>query len=103
MAMAGGAMIGLGMRIPIFGIPGTGGIGGAESIFRSLARGAIQHAAHEGTLGISVGLSVMGPGGQLSDHAIREGQLNSDRRIAAIENCKKQYPNANHSLSSLNF
>lgn len=101
--MAGGATIGLGARIPLFGIPGTGGIGGAQSIFRSVSRGAVQHAAHQGTLGVSVGLSVMGPGFLLSVHAIREGQRNSERRIATIENCKKQYPNANHSMSSLNF
>jgi hypothetical protein len=101
--MGGGAIIGLGVSVPVLGIPGTGGIGGAESIFRSIARFEIQHAAHEGIIGAAVGLSVMSPGYLLANHAINEGQLNSDRRNAAIENCKKQYPGANHSMSTLNF
>ncbi len=101
--MASGAIIGFGARVPMFGIPGTGGIGGAASIFRGIARGGFEGPAHEGILGGASGLSVMLPGVQLGAHAINEGQANSDRRHAAIEDCKKRYPNANHSMSSMNF
>jgi RHS repeat-associated protein len=103
MAMAGGATIGLGMRIPAFGIPGTGGVGGLGSIVRGFARGSFDGPVHEGILGGAAGASVTLNGVLLSAHAIKEGQLNSDRRSAGIEDCKKRHPTANHSMSSLNF
>ena len=42
-------------------------------------------------------------GGGIALQAIREAGENSQRTDARIKDCESQFPNANHSLSFLNF
>lgn len=102
MAIVGGASIGLGLGVAATGIPRIGVIG-VRAFFRTAAKGAVVEASHEGALGVQAGLSAFLPGAGLSIHSIREAQRNEDRLNAAKEDCKEQFPNANHALSSLNF
>lgn len=55
-----------------------------------------------GDAGVIVGISNIVSGKTAYD-AIREGERNSNRRTNEIEDCKKNFPTANHSFSTLNF
>ena len=102
MAVLGGAGMGLGLAVAVTGIPGAGAIG-LRAFMRTAASGSIIHAAHEGGLGIQAGLSALLPGSRLAAHSITEAQRNEARVNAAIEECKRFYPSANHFLNWLNF
>lgn len=88
--------------MPMLGIPGTGGIGGFSSVTRRFFQNPEAGSA-EGLLGGLAATSLAANGGMLGGHAVEQGQLNHDRRIAAIEDCKRQFPDANHARSTLNF
>jgi hypothetical protein len=105
-AILGGAGIGLGLSVGI-GIRGVGlGIRGAAHAAQDLSLGPLGRALTsymelKDSGIIATGFSIIGGG--MAINSIREANLNSAATAAAIEQCKRWYPNADHSFSSLNF
>ena len=109
--MLGGALIGLGVSILLRGIPGTGGALSLNSAGHAISHAPVGEnalitaamSAHDASASVMLAGSVFGPGGYLAGSAIAEADQNSKRLNAALDHCKKLFPDADHSLSFLNF
>lgn len=99
-AIVGGAGVGLGL--------GIGGIG-YNLARHSLADTALPMLTRLGTAAFDfshIGMIGAVPylfGGQMALDSIAEANQNSNRTEAALSDCRKRYPNANHSFAFLNF
>ena len=97
--------IGGGIYIFLRGIPGAGATGGIG--MRAAAAAAAEGEA-EAVLTLSkagglVGLSPILLGTKMIQKSVDESGKNGTQLNADLDNCKKQFPSANHSLSFLNF
>jgi RHS repeat-associated protein len=112
-AVVGGVGLGIGLGV-LRGAPGTG------AGFRSLGfglRGAA-HAAGDMSLPMFgrllttlveikdsafIGGAVSFLGGKMAFDSVRQADQNTNSLNSALEECKKKFPNANHSFTFLNF
>ncbi len=99
-AIVGGAGVGLGL--------GIGGIG-YNLAGHALADTTVPILGRIGTAAFDFGhIGMIGIvpyifGGKMALDSISEATQNSNRTEAALSDCRKRYPNANHSLAFLNF
>jgi len=104
-AVGGGALVAGGIYITLRGIPGagaTGGVGVRAAVALGTKHGfdAMLHVAQAGYFG---GLSLAALGSGLIIHSIKNSESNHAQLDAALDDCKKRFPNANHARSFLNF
>lgn len=104
-AVAGGALVAGGIYVTLRGVPGagaTGGIGVKAAVALGTKHGfdAMLHVAQAGAFG---GLSLAALGSGLIIHSIKNSESNHAQLDAALDDCKKRFPNANHARSFLNF
>lgn len=86
----------------IRGVPGGSPVGiiAAANALRAGEFHGIEGAYKAGAYaGLSLGLL----GAYMVGRSVQEQTKNIAARDAALENCKKQFPNADHSMSFLNF
>lgn len=101
----GGALAVAGAFVTIRGIPGagvTGGIG-VKAAGAAVSPHGAAAAAHIGLAGVQGGLPLIMLGAMAIGQSIENSKINGATLDAALENCKKQSPSANHSRSFLNF
>ncbi|MDQ1639728.1 MAG: hypothetical protein QOF62_3067 [Pyrinomonadaceae bacterium] len=99
-AMAGGAGVAAGWFVG--GLAFKGAMHAAGDVALPAFARILTTGIELGDSGVIVTISSYVSGKAALD-AIREGERNSNRRTSEIEDCKKSFPNANHSFSTLNF
>jgi RHS repeat-associated protein len=99
-AMAGGAGVAAGWLVG--GLAFKGAMHAAGDVALPAFARILTTGIELGDAGVIVTISSYVSGKAALD-AIREGERNSNRRTSEIEDCKKSFPNANHSFSTLNF
>ena len=103
--VGGGALVAGGIYVGLRGIPGagvTGGIGVRAAIALGFSHG-LEAPIHVAQAGVLAGLPLAALGSMMIIHSIKNSETNHSTLDAALQDCKNRFPNANHSLSFLNF